>query len=127
MIAVGLGKELISLALPTAMDSENTVLLVKADLKRQVLREAETFYSKHFNLPLDIITVLSYDDLSSRRQHDILERINPDLVIANEAHCLSRMESARTKRFHDFMRESPKTRFCAVSGTMMTRFVTTTT
>jgi len=124
MIAVGKGKELICLALPTAMDSENTVLLVKAGLKKQVLREAETFYNKHFNLPLDIITVLSYNDLSSKPQHDILERINPDLVIANEAHCLSRMESARTKRFHGFMRESAKTRFCALSGTMTTRSIT---
>ena len=73
-VGVGWGKTLAALALPEAFGSKNAVYLVKPDLKRQLEREAETFYGKHFNLPLDRITIVSYSELSSAETASILDR-----------------------------------------------------
>lgn len=124
MIGVGHGKTLIGLALPEAMDSQRAVYLVKPDLKRQLEREAESFYGKHFDLPLDRISVVAYSELSSAKQADILEQLNPDLIIADEAHHLRHRDAARTKRFLRYMVETPTCRFAALSGTMTNRSVT---
>jgi hypothetical protein len=122
-IGVGWGKTLICLALPDAMESKKTVLLVKPDLKRQLEREAEGFYGKHFNLPLDRISIVAYTELSSAQHATILEEIEPDLIVADECHCLRRMESARTKRFLRYYREHPQCRFAGLSGTVTTRSI----
>jgi hypothetical protein len=105
------------------MEAKNAVYLVKPDLKRQLQREAEHFYGKHFNLPLDRITIVSYTELSSANTATILEKIDPDLIICDEAHCLRHKDSARTKRFMRFAKEHPNCRYVFLSGTMTTRSV----
>lgn len=117
-IAVGKGKTLICLALPEAMDSKQAVLLVKPQLRDQLREESKSFYGKHFNLPLDRIRVVAYSELSAQTGAFILDEIKPDLIIADEAHCLRHRDAARTKRFLRYMREHPECRFCALSGTM---------
>jgi hypothetical protein len=114
---------LIGLALPRALDSKCAVYLVKPDLKRQLEREMHEFYGKHFDLPLDIIHVVSYTELSSAKKATVLEDISPDLIIADEAHCLKRPQAARTKRFLRYMKEHPGCRFAALSGTMTNRSI----
>ena len=42
----------------------------------------------------------------------------PDLVIADEAHCLRHKDAARTRRFLRYMRRNPATRFVCLSGTL---------
>jgi hypothetical protein len=123
-IKVGGGKTLVCLALPEVMDAKRAVLLVKPQLRDQLKEEAEGFYGKHFDLPLDRITVVAYSELSSQEGVSILDKIKPDLIIADEAHCLRHRVAARTKRFLRYMREHPECRFCALSGTMTTRSVT---
>jgi len=120
-IPVGEGKTLIALTLPDAMDSERAVYLVKPDLKRQLEREIDEFYLKHFILPVERISIVAYSELSSAKKAEILDEIAPDLIIADEAHCLKNPKSARTKRFLRYMEANPSTRFAALSGTMTTR------
>ena len=122
-IKVGGGKTLICLALPEVMDAKRAVLLVRPQLRDQLEEEALTFYGKHFDLPLDRTTVVAYSELSSQGGAFILDELKPDLIIADEAHCLKRRQSARTKRFLRFMRAHPECRFCALSGTMTTRSI----
>jgi hypothetical protein len=122
-IGVGYGKTLIALALPEAMNSKKAVLLVKSDLKRQLEREAEGFYGKHFDLPLDRITVVAYAQLSSAKHATILDDVGPDLIVADEAHALRHQSSARTKRFLRYFREHPACRFAGLSGTMTNRSI----
>lgn len=122
-IAVGAGKTLIALALPEAMDSQKTVLLVKPSLKKQLEREAMEFYSKHFDLPLDRITVIAYSELSSAKHAGILDDIQPDLIIADEAHALKNSTAARTKRFLRYAKANPGCRYAFLSGTMTHRSV----
>lgn len=119
-IGVGHGKTLITLLLPLAMGSEATVLLVPAQLKKQLAVEMPK-YAEHFRIPMDKITVKSYSDLSSAKGATCLEDLRPDLIVADEAHKLRRPKSARTKRFLRYMRENPGCRFCGLSGTMTTR------
>jgi hypothetical protein len=120
-IGVGHGKTLITLLLPVVLDSKRTVLLVPPQLKEQVNREAKHLYSHDFNIPLDLITVVSYNDLSLAKTADVLEKIRPDLIIADEAHSLKRRDSSRTKRFLRYMKENPETMFCALSGTITSK------
>jgi hypothetical protein len=123
-IGVGWGKTLISLLLPEAMDSEKTVLLVPPQLRDQLAREIEEVYGPHFNLPLErIVQIVAYSELSLAKNAELLDELNPDLIVADEAHNLKRAQSARTKRFTRYMRESPHCRFCGMSGTMTNRSI----
>jgi hypothetical protein len=123
-IGVGYGKTLITLLMPEAMDSERTVLLVPPQLRDQLAREIDEVYGPHFNLPLErIVRILAYSELSLAKNTDLLDQLEPDLIIADEAHNLRRSTSARTKRFLRYMRDNPHCRFVGLSGTMTTRSV----
>jgi hypothetical protein len=118
-IGVGYGKTLISLLMAEAMDSQRTVLLVPPQLRDQLAREIQEVYGPHFNLPLDrIVRIMAYSELSLAKNAEILDELNPDLIIADEADNLKRPQSARTKRFLRYMRENPHCRFCGMSGTL---------
>lgn len=117
-IGVGEGKELLCLLLPDAMDAKRAVILTEPRLKSQMLEVDIPRYRRHFELPLDRITVVAYSELSGTDSGDVLERLNPDLVIANEAHNLRRKEAARTKRFHRYLEEH-RPRFVPLSGSFM--------
>lgn len=123
-IGCGGGKSLITLTLPEAMDSKKSVLLVPPALKKKTLWEIEYVYGLHFNLPMDRLIIIAYSQLSSARHADILERIEPDLIIADECHALRHRSSARTKRFMRYMKEMPGTRFAGLSGTITNRSLT---
>lgn len=124
MLSVGEGKTLIALLLAEAMNSKKTVLLVKPELRNQLLKKDLPFYRQHFNLPLDRIYVVAYSELSSVRKAEVLEKIQPDLVIADEAHKLRLRSAARTRRFLRYMRRHPETRFVGLSGTFLKRSLT---
>jgi hypothetical protein len=119
-LSCGAGKTLLTLLLPTALDSQNTVLLVPPQLKRQLAREIETLYSKHFEIP-GVITVVAYSEISQAKHADILDKIKPDLIIADEVHAIRSRAAARTKRFLRFMKDYPGTRFVGLSGTVTSR------
>lgn len=119
-IGVGHGKTLITLLLPLAMNSKSTVLLVPAQLKKQLAKEMPE-YAKHFHIDPEVIKVFSYSQLSSAKGAMALEEAHPDLIVADEAHKLRRFTSARTKRFMRYMKANPNCRFCGLSGTMTTR------
>ena len=59
--------------------------------------------------------VLSYGILST--QTDILERLKPDLIVADEAHYLRHKTSARTRRFLRYFHNN-RCNFVALSGTI---------
>jgi hypothetical protein len=122
-ISVGGGKTLVSLLAADALQSRRMVLLVKPQLRAQLYQRDVPFYSKHFKIPIDRIHVVSYNDLSNQKRRDILDKIKPDLIVADEAHSLRIRSSARTRRFIRYMRENPGTRFVALSGTMSKRSI----
>lgn len=116
---VGWGKTLILLLLPDAVDAKNAVLLVKPELKRQLVEDDIPRYGKHFKIPTNRFTVVAYSELSSTKKGDVLDKIKPDWIFADEAHCLSRKDSARSRRFDRYMDAHPECRFGALSGSFL--------
>jgi len=117
---VGEGKTLIAALAPRLLKSKCTVILTTKALTDEFWGEYEK-YSQHF-LVADRATIhtVPYSLLSSRKNARILEELEPDLIIADEAHSLINRDSARTNRLRFYM-ESPAhctTRFVAMTGTM---------
>lgn len=122
-LPVGTGKTLICSLLPDAMKSKKAVILVPAQLKRRTEQETWPALQEHFRLPLEHVTIVSYTQLE-RAPGDVLERLRPDLIIADEAHYLKNKASARTWRFLDYFKTYPETRFACMSGTFTQRSIT---
>lgn len=135
-LSVGVGKTLISLLAheaafgPVEVNGRpgpgsrfRTVLLVKPQLRTQLITQDIPFYKKHFNIPLNNINILAYTDLSGAKGSHALETLKPDQIIADEAHSLRHSTSARTRRFLAYMKKHANTRFIALSGTMTKRSI----
>lgn len=132
-IAVGDGKTLLGLLAAMVMPHcRVAVLLIPPQLRDQLLKTDWDFYGQHWHLPnlgngrwfdpnKPTLHVVAYSELSTAKNSDILDRINPDLIIADEAHLLRNAVAARTKRFKRFFSSHPDCRFCCWSGTLTTR------
>lgn len=130
-IGVGHGKTGIDILLPMVMGVERAVLLLQPNLKTQFVERDYLQWSEHFNTPnlsnsgeykkgLPNLHVVSYSELSNIKSSDLLKRLNPQLIIADEAHNLKDRKSARTKRFLRYMSDNP-CMFVALSGTLTTK------
>lgn len=111
----GAGKLLTSLLLPVVLGAKRCVLIVPAS-RRDPTYQAIRDLSKHWTLVP--ITVITYSDLSQAKNHDLLTRLGPDLIVADEAHSLKDPKGARWKRVNRLDRTIP---FCAMSGTFSNR------
>jgi len=117
-ICVGGGKTLISALAPRVMglDPFKTVLLTRAKLIDPWIREFQ-IYRKHFNVNQNI-HLISYTKLSHPDEGPVLlERLRPDLIIADEAHALASEDSSRRNRFSYYFERFPETMLLAMSGT----------
>lgn len=129
LIGVGHGKTGLGILLPMVVPNcKVAVLFIPPDLRGQFARDFAQ-WAVHFRVPnlaggryftpgLPVLHVVAYSELSSAAATDLLRKISPDLVIADEAHNLKRRESARTKRFLRYFSERPETRLVAMSGTL---------
>jgi hypothetical protein len=134
-IGVGHGKTLLDLLAAMVMPScRVAVLLIPPNLRQQLLEIDWEFYSQHWHLPnlangrwhvpgRPFVHVVAFSELSGAKSTDLLERLNPDLVIVDEAHHVRRREAARTKRFLRYLSGRPNTRLCAWSGTLTSKSV----
>jgi hypothetical protein len=134
-IGVGAGKSDIALLLPVVMRAKVAVLLVPANLREKVFQQDYPLLVQHYRMPrlanakvqtLDsecVLHVHSYNELSSANQHDLLERLQPDLIICDEAHALRHPSAARTRRFLNYFRAHRETRLCVLSGTMTSKSI----
>ena len=121
VIQVGGGKTLITRLAPLVLESTSPVLLVPASLKPKTEREfamLDRHWQKHPDLK-----ILSYQQLGRVSGAEILEQIQPDLIIADEVHKLKNRDAAVTRRVEFYMEEHPETMFCGLSGTITKRSV----
>lgn len=136
-IGVGEGKTLICLLLATVLKAARTVLLIPPQLRDQVLGRDIPALAEHWRIPnltvgqgskaypdvTGVLHVVSYSELSSARTADYLERVQPDLVVCDEAHQVRNVSAARTKRFKRFFKAHPNTKLCALSGTLVAKSI----
>jgi hypothetical protein len=114
-IGVGHGKTLLDMLVSMVLTKARTVvLLLPSPLKKQFLEVDWHYYSQHWNLPnlatgktfydnRPFLHVLSFPELSGAKNTELLDKLNPDVVIVDEAHNLRNVTAARTKRFNRFM------------------------
>lgn len=124
-LAVGAGKTLVSLLLPSVVASDRPLILTRTGLVNQMKRMANQ-YMPYWNIRNDI-EFFAYDWLSDARFHDYLSKGGFDLIIADEAHCVRNTHgingsrpSARASRLWDYIvnERQGHCKFCAMSGTM---------
>lgn len=120
LMGVGSGKALVSMLAGSVLDSQRTVLLVPPSLVEQTHRVYNQMRQHWQVMPAPNFHVVSYSTLSSPKQGDILERIKPDLIVADEASALKNRTATRTKRFMRHLRLF-KPRVVVLSGTLTSR------
>ncbi len=133
-IKVGGGKSLLDILTPMVVGSKVAVLLLPPNLKHQMRAVDWHYYGQHWRLPnlpgerfytpgAPILHIVAYTELSGASSSDLLQRLNPDTIIADEAHSLKNRKAARAKRFLRHFKSAPNTKFFCWSGTMTTKSV----
>ena len=113
-ITVGGGKALIALLAGEVCGAKRPLILCPPALVPLMHAEAEK-WEPHFKFTTP--EIVSYGILST--QKDLLERLRPDLIIADEAHCLRNLNTSRTSRVGEYIDHlNPSAGFVALSGTI---------
>lgn len=132
---VGSGKTLNNILVAMVVkDCKKAALLVPPGLVQQLHNEYKAA-GEHFLVPSLVMPdgtgvlhpgrpslyVVPYSKFSRPESTVYLEMLGPDLIIADEAHCLKNIKSARGGRVARYFAEHPETRFCCWSGTLTSR------
>lgn len=120
MIHVGGGKTLISYLAGSVLNAKKCVLLVPPDLLEKTKRDFDELRKHWVGMDVSGLYIISYSTLSSIKNGDILDRIEPDLLICEEASALKNPASARTKRVARYIRKH-KPKVVLLSGTLTRR------
>lgn len=137
-IPVGGGKTIMGILAPLAVPGVKTaVLLVKSD-QRLHYRRAWQRLREHFRVPSLVIDdggepliskgtptlhLIPYSKLSRPESTKLLDGLNPDLIVADEVHCIADRKSARTLRFLRYMASRQGIRFAGWSGTLLDKSI----
>ena len=116
-IGVGHGKSLIAWLTPVVRGSERCVIMMPSDMVEPFKADIARF-KEHFRKPKVEPTILPYSILSRADGTDILDRLAPDIIVADEGHTLAN-DSARTRRLKRYFAAHPETTFVVMSGTFI--------
>jgi hypothetical protein len=118
---VGAGKTIPSFLIPTMLGAKRPVLLVPASLRDKTLLDLRT-WSCHFKTHPNL-RVVTYEKISfDKDDTNILDQLQPDLIIADEAHALKNaVNSARGRKFMRYMAAHRDTKLVILSGTITRR------
>lgn len=120
-IGVGGGKTLITLLLPRVIECERPLLVVPAKLIEKTAREFRE-YNRHW-LCADNLRTVSSQKLGRTTGADFLDRMQPDLLIMDEAQFGKNRRAAVTRRIFRYVRElrasGHRVRVVVMSGTLL--------
>lgn len=122
-IGVGWGKTLITQLIGVSLGAKRPLVLIPAPCEAQFWRDYQN-YGKHFTVHPNL-QVLTYSKLQVVSGKDSLKQIQPDLIIADEAHNLRNMRSARCQRVHRYLKAAHEAgqpvMFICLSGTLTSK------
>jgi len=121
-IGVGQGKALISVLCAQVLEAQRPILFVPAQLRDQTKEYVLPLLKKNWKVPLNL-KVLGYSELSLAKNADLLERVDPDLIILDEAYHVKSTKSGRTRRLNRWFRAHPNTMCVAMSGTICNKSI----
>jgi hypothetical protein len=102
---------------------DKTVVLCPAKLRDEARAEYEKY--RRMGFEVEMPTYLSYGQLSHQHYIDVLEDLEPELIVADECHMLSNMTSGRGKRFRSYMRgRDERCLFVGMTATVSKRNLT---
>lgn len=116
-LGVGSGKTLVSWLAGRAAGAQTVVILMRKADEKSYQAEVEK-YERHFDPGDCTIHVVPYSQLSNPNFYKILLDLEPDLIVADEAQNLLG-DSARSRRFWEYMRKNPATTLVVMSGTLI--------
>jgi len=119
-IPVGKGKALISLLAPVILKAKRPMLLVPASLRDQTNLKVLPEMGKHWELHPNL-KVVGYSEISLAHKATMLDDLQPDMILMDEAHNVKNKNSARTKRVRRYLSEHPDTIVIPLSGTMTSK------
>ena len=137
-LPVGSGKSILSTLAPFAIPHvRSAVILAKSD-QRLHYRKTWLRLREHFRVPsfvmddggepmivrgAPVLHYIAYSKLSRPESTKLLADLNPDLIIADEMHCLSAVGSSRTLRFLRFMMSRQGIYFVGWSGSLLEKSI----
>lgn len=119
----GAGKSGTALLLPTVMDVKSAVILTRSTLRGQMLADDVPMWVNNFDVRMDRIRFVTFEELSDADTADELDRAPPELLIVDEAHRIANPGSARHRRLARFHREHPDTRGVFMSGSLTAKSI----
>jgi hypothetical protein len=143
MLSVGSGKTSLDLLAPIALNRKTTVLLLPPGQVEQTCQEA-AWVGQHLRIPRLFVVdggakeprrigdspgtdvdsslfLVAYSTLSRPEASDLLERLQPTFVIADEAHKLRHKAAATTRRVMRYLADHEDCAFACWSGTLTSR------
>lgn len=115
---VSAGKTLCTFLAPKVLGSKRPLLLIPAKLRVKTERDWLRL-QEHWVLPT--IRIEHYEQLSRADSANLLQNMQPDLIVCDEVHRLKHGKSAVTRRLKRFLAANPGTPFMGLSGTITGR------
>ena len=115
-VGAGFGKTLISFLAAHVLDRRRPLLVVPPALVEKTHRDLAAWRPVFPEIgPLEVLATTT---LSSKKSAEVLFDLMPDLLVADEAHALMGLSSARGIRLLDFVNAYPDVPVVYLSGTM---------
>jgi hypothetical protein len=118
-LGCGAGKTILSLLAPVVLGAERPLLLIPAKLRGKTIREF-ALLKRHW-LSHPGLWLVTYEKLSRDGGFELIQRINPDLVIADECHRVANQKAGCTRKLTRWAKENPACRWALMSGTITNR------
>jgi len=104
-LPVGTGKTLISYLLPTALEAERTLIIMKgASLVEKTHADFARLRRDGWRPPAQPIRVVTLEWLSTQKAHGYLDHYRPDLIVIDEADDLAATTNAAVRRLDRYVR-----------------------